>query len=106
LRALAVFSQARSSHLPDVPTIAEAGVPNIVVTDWQGILAPRATPQAIVAKVAGDVRRVLTAPASRERLALSGFEVVASTPEAFRLTLGSEVQRWAKVVREANIKVE
>jgi tripartite-type tricarboxylate transporter receptor subunit TctC len=106
LRALAVFSKARSAHLPDVPTMAQAGVPNIVVSDWQGILAPRATPKPIVDKVAADVGRILRDPGNQERFASLGFEIIASTPEEFRGAIASEMQRWAKVVKDANIKAE
>jgi tripartite-type tricarboxylate transporter receptor subunit TctC len=106
LRPLAVFSKGRSAHLPDVPTMAEAGVPNIVVSDWQGILAPRGTPKPIVDKLAADVGRVLRDPGNQERLAASGFEVIASRPEEFRVAIASEIQRWAKVVKDANIKAE
>jgi tripartite-type tricarboxylate transporter receptor subunit TctC len=106
LRALAVFSKARSAHLPDVPTMAQAGVPNIVVSDWQGILAPRATPKPIVDKVGADVGRILKDPGNQERFASLGFEIIASTPEEFRGAIASEMQRWAKVVKDANIKAE
>jgi tripartite-type tricarboxylate transporter receptor subunit TctC len=106
LRPLAVLSKGRSARLPDVPTMAEAGVPNIVVSDWQGLLAPRGTPKSIVGKVAADVGHVLRDPGSQERLATSGFEVIASTPEEFRVAIASEIQRWAKVVKDANIKAE
>jgi tripartite-type tricarboxylate transporter receptor subunit TctC len=106
LRPLAVLSKARSAHLPDVPTMAQAGVPNIVVSDWQGILAPRSTPKPIVDKVAADIGRILRDPGNQERFASLGFEAIASTPEEFRGAIASEIQRWAKVVKDANIKAE
>jgi tripartite-type tricarboxylate transporter receptor subunit TctC len=86
--------------------MAEAGVPNIVVSDWQGILAPRGTPKPIVDKVAADVGRILKDPGNQERFASLGFEVIASTPVEFRGAIVSEIQRWAKVVKDANIKAE
>ncbi|HEV7392043.1 MAG TPA: tripartite tricarboxylate transporter substrate binding protein [Burkholderiales bacterium] len=106
LRPLAVLSKERSAYLPDVPTMAEAGVPNVVVRDWQGILAPRGVPKPIVDKLVTDIRRVLKDPANQERFASSGFEVIASTPAEFRAALTSEIQRWARVVKDAHIKLE
>ena len=106
LRALAVSSKERSALLPDVPTMAEAGVPNIVVRDWQGVLAPHGTPKPIVDKLSGEIRRILRDPASQERFAVLGLEIIASTPQEFRASIESEIQRWAKVVKEANIKAE
>ncbi len=106
LRALAVSSKERSALLPEVATMAEAGVPNIVVRDWQGLLAPRGTPKPIVDKLANETRRILRDPANQERFASLGLEAIASTPEEFRASIVSEIQRWAKVVKDANIKAE
>ena len=106
LRALAVSSKERSAQLPDVPTMAEAGVPNIIVRDWQGLVAPRGTPKAIVDKLAGETRRILRDPANQERFATLGLDIIASTPEEFDAAIKSEIQRWAKVVKEANIKAD
>jgi tripartite-type tricarboxylate transporter receptor subunit TctC len=106
LRPLAVASRERSALLPDVPTMAEAGVPNIVVRDWQGILAPHHTPKPIVDKLAGEIRRILKDPASQERFATLGLEIIASTPLEFGAAIDAEIQRWAKVVKEANIKAD
>jgi tripartite-type tricarboxylate transporter receptor subunit TctC len=101
-----VSSKERSALLPDVPTMAEAGVPNIVVRDWQGVLAPHGTPKPIVDKLSAEIRRILRDPASQERFAVLGLEIIASTPQEFRASIESEIQRWAKVVKEANIKAE
>ena len=106
LRPLAVSSRDRSAQLPDVPTMAEAGVPNIVVRDWQGVLAPHRTPRPIVDKLAAEIGRTLRDPGNQERFASMGLEVVASTPEEFREAIASEIRRWAKVVKEANISAE
>jgi tripartite-type tricarboxylate transporter receptor subunit TctC len=106
LRPLAVSSKERSAQLPDVPTMAEAGVPNIVVRDWQGLVAPRGTPKPVIDKLAGETRRILKDPANQERFAALGLEIIASTPEEFGAALKSEIERWAKVVKEANIKAE
>ena len=86
--------------------MAEAGVPNIIVRDWQGVLAPHGTPKPIVDKLSGEMRRILRDPANQERFATLGLEIIASTPEEFRTAIAAEIQRWAKVVKEANIKAE
>ena len=106
LRPLAVSSRERSPQLPDVPTMGEAGVPNLEVRDWQGILGPRGTPKPIVDKLNAEIARILRHADNQERLAAMGLEVIASTPEEFRKAIASEIKRWAKVVQEANIKVE
>ena len=106
LRALAVSSKERSAQLPEVPTMAEAGVPGIVVRDWQGVLAPNGTARPIVDKLAGEMRRILRDPANQERFATLGLDIIASTPDEFRDSISAEVQRWAKVVKDANIKAE
>ena len=106
LRPLAVSSKDRSAQLPEVPTMAEAGVPDIVVRDWQGILGPRATPKPIVEKLNAEITRILRRADNQERLAAMGLEIIASTPDEFRSALVSEIQRWAKVVKAANIKAE
>jgi tripartite-type tricarboxylate transporter receptor subunit TctC len=106
LRPLAVSSKERSAQLPDVPTMAEAGVPNIVVRDWQGVLAPHGTPKPIADKLAAEMRRILKDPANQERFATLGLDIIASTPKEFGTAIESEIRRWAKVVKEANIKAE
>jgi len=104
LRPLAVSSRARAAQLPDVPTMIDAGVPNLEVRDWQGILAPRGTPKPVIHKLAGEIARVLNQPETQARYAASGMEIIASTPDQFREAIASEIKRWAKVVKEANIK--
>jgi tripartite-type tricarboxylate transporter receptor subunit TctC len=106
LRPIAVSSRERSAQLPDVPTMIEAGVPNLEVRDWQGILAPRGTPKAIVDRLAGEMNRILKQPETRARYATAGMEIVASTPDEFRQAIASEIKRWARVVKAANIKAE
>jgi tripartite-type tricarboxylate transporter receptor subunit TctC len=106
LRPLAVSSKERSAQLPEVPTMGEAGVPDIVVRDWQGILAPRGTPKPIVEKLHVEITRILRHADNQERFATMGLEIIASTPSEFRSALVSEIQRWAMVVKAANIKAE
>lgn len=104
LRPLAVSSKERLAQLPDVPTMIEAGVPNLEVRDWQGILAARGTPKPIVDKLSGEIIRVLNQPDTRTRYAAAGMDIIASRPHEFREALASEMKRWAKVVMDANIK--
>ena len=106
LRPIAVSSKERSAQLPDVPTMGEAGGPNIVVRDWQGILAPRGTPKALVDRLYAEIARILKQPESQDRFTLLGMEMIASSPAEFRRMISSEIARWEKVVRDANIKVD
>jgi tripartite-type tricarboxylate transporter receptor subunit TctC len=106
LRPLAVSSKTRSPHLPDVPTMAEAGVPNVEVRDWQGLVGPRGLSPALVNKLNAEVARILRHPENQERFAVMGLEPIASTPREFRDEIASEIKRWARVVKEANIKAD
>lgn len=106
LRPLAVSAKERYAQLPEVPTMAEAGVPNIVVRDWQGILVPRGTPNSIIGKLHKELVRILRHQDNQERFAAMGLVVIAGTPEEFRADIASEIKRWAKVVKDANIKID
>ena len=106
LRPLAVSSKERSRELPDVPTMGEAGVSGLEVRDWQGILGPRGMPRPVVDKLNAELARILRAPDNQERLTAMGLEVIASSPDEFRKAIASEIARWAKVVKAANIKGE
>jgi tripartite-type tricarboxylate transporter receptor subunit TctC len=106
LRALAVSANERNAQLPEVPTMAEAGVANLVVRDWQGILAPRGTPALIVDKLNQALTRILRHPENQERFAAMGLVVIASKSDEFRNDIVSEVRRWAKVVKDADIRAE
>lgn len=106
LRPLAVSSRERSAQLPEVATMIEAGVPTLEVRDWQGILAPRGTPRPIVARLADELARILKQPETRVRYATAGMEIIASTPDEFRKAIASEIRRWAKVVKDADIKAQ
>jgi tripartite-type tricarboxylate transporter receptor subunit TctC len=106
LRALALLGKERYPDLPDVPTAAESGMPEFEVDTWYGVLAPAGVPREIVARLNGDLVRMMRAPEMRERLAPMGIQPLASTPEEFGEFLKSEVARWGKVVREAGAQVE
>jgi tripartite-type tricarboxylate transporter receptor subunit TctC len=106
LRPLAVGSAKRIAALPDVPTVAEAGVPGFETSQWYGILAPAGTPDAIVRKLATEINRILRTPEVIERLASDGSIPQGSTPEEFAKFIAAERKRWGSVVKTANIKPE
>jgi len=107
LRALAVTSAQRYPEFPDVPTLAEAGVPDQVSTFIACILAPAGTPKPVVDTLYREIARMIVLPDVKERLAALGFTPVANTPEEFGIELKAEVARWAKVIRDAKIpKIE
>ena len=104
MKALAVTAKTRHPQLPDVPTTAEAGFPNLVVTSWQAAAAPAKTPKEVVARLNDAMVKALRAPDVRERMNQIGFDVVASTPEEFGRFMDDEVQRWTQVVSRGGIK--
>ena len=104
LKALAVSTKKRSALAPEVPTVDEAGVPGYDVSVWFGVLTVAGTPREIVSRLNAEMVKVLTSAEVKERFGKMGVEVVAGTPEHFSTFLKSEVERWAKVVRDANIK--
>ena len=106
LRALAVTSEKRDSAFPDLPTLAEAGVPGYAMTNWYGLLVPAGTPRAAVTRLHEEVVRVVNLPELRERLAREGSTVVGSTPAQFAKFLREEIAKAAKVVKTAGITAE
>ena len=106
LRAQAVSSARRSVVLPDLPTIAESGVPGYVTTTWHGWLAPAGTPAPIINKLHTELTRAARAPDVAERLATDGGVAVGGSPEKFQQHLASEIARWRTVVQAADIRVE
>jgi tripartite-type tricarboxylate transporter receptor subunit TctC len=106
LRALAVSSAKRSPLLPEMPTMAEAGVPGFQASTWNGLIVPAATPKDIVAKLNADTVRVLRAPDMRERLAANALEAIADSPAEFNAFIAEEIARWAKVVKASGLKAE
>ena len=103
VRALAVTSARRSRLMPELPTIAEAGVPGYEATGWTGMLAPAGTPPAIVAQLNKEINAALKLPDVVAALAAQGAEPEASTPKEFDRYLREEVTKWTRVIREANI---
>jgi tripartite-type tricarboxylate transporter receptor subunit TctC len=106
LRALAVSSAKRSRAMPDLPTIAESGVPGYDYATWYGILVPAQTPKHVVARLNASVTKTLALPDVREKLGQGGVEPEASTPEAFGKLVHDDIEKWRKIIRTANIKVE
>jgi tripartite-type tricarboxylate transporter receptor subunit TctC len=106
LRALAVSSARRAAAAPNLPTIAESGLPGFVTGSWQGLLAPAGTRRAVVDKLNAELHRILALPDVKERLAAQGTEVRAGTPDAFETFMQKEVVRWAEVVRQVGLKNE
>ena len=106
IRALGVTTLRRSAALPDVPTIAEAGVPGYEVDGWYGLVAPASTPPAIIRRFNSDLAAVLTASEVKERLLTSGIDARASTPAAFHQLIERDIARWAEVVKKAKISQE
>jgi tripartite-type tricarboxylate transporter receptor subunit TctC len=106
VRALAVSSAKRAAVLPEVPSVAESGYPTFDATTWTGIFAPAATPKEIIAKLHGDIIKVLQRQSVRDRFAAQGSEVVAETPEQLAAFMRKETALFAKVIRSANIRAE
>ncbi|HEV7801489.1 MAG TPA: tripartite tricarboxylate transporter substrate binding protein [Burkholderiales bacterium] len=106
LRAIAVTSAKRSALVPELPTIAESGLPGFETGAWQGIFAPRATPAAIVGLLNRELVAIVQTPEVRKAYAVEGGEPVGNSPEEFARWLHVEIAKWAKVVKAANIRVE
>jgi len=106
LRALGVTTERRARATPEVPTIAEAGVPGFSITGWYAMLAPAATPAAIVARLHADLVKVLATSEIEEKLVGHGLEVATSSPRELGDFLKAEIARYAKIVREAGIRVD
>jgi tripartite-type tricarboxylate transporter receptor subunit TctC len=104
VRGLGVTTSARSKALPDMPTIAQAGLPGYEATQWFGVLAPAGTPRAIIDRLHREIIAALRAADVQQHLAGEGAEIVASTPEQFGAYLASETAKWAKVIKAAGIK--
>ncbi len=104
LRALAVTGAQRSPAAPELPTMAEAGVPGYEAANWFGTVVPAKTPPAIVSKLSQEIARVLRLADVRERLLTQGMEPVSNTPEAFSAYIKSEIAKWAKVVKASGAR--
>ncbi len=106
LRGLAVASRERLSILPDIPTTAEAGFPGVEGSGWNGIFVPAGTPPAIVTKLQQEIARVLFSKEIQDDALTLGTQAGGDTPEQFAAFVRAEIQKWGKVIKDANIKVE
>jgi len=105
LRGIAVTTTQRSKMFPDIPTVADS-LPGYEAATWGGILAPAGTPKEIVAKLNADIVKALNDPEVKKRLLENGAEAMPGTPDQFAKTLRSEITKWGKVVKAANIKAD
>ena len=107
VRALAVTNEGkRSTAMPDVPTMAEGGLPEVTVYTWSGFLGPRGLPKPLVTQLHGEVTKALSVASVRERFIADGAEIVGSTPEQFSAHIRAELKRWGTVIKAANITPE
>jgi tripartite-type tricarboxylate transporter receptor subunit TctC len=106
LRGLAVLASKRSPALPDVPTNGEAGIPDLESDTLTGVVAPAGTPKEVIERWRGDIVKMVATPEVRQRLEALGFAPVADTPDEFGARIKSEIAKWGKVVRDANIRAD
>jgi tripartite-type tricarboxylate transporter receptor subunit TctC len=106
LRPIAITGKARMPALPQVPTFAEAGVPGIDINTWFGMTAPRATPRNVIGKLAAEITRIQAMPEVKERLGSQGLEVLIYGPEQFGAFMKSEMQKFSRIIKAADIKLE
>ena len=106
LKLLAVSSPRRVPAIPDVPTIAESGLPGFETGSWQGVVAPPGTPGEIVSRLNAEIGRILATPEMRDKLGNQGADVRTNSPDEFAAFIRAEKARWAKVVKDADVKIE
>ncbi|MDB5811420.1 MAG: extra-cytoplasmic solute receptor BugT [Betaproteobacteria bacterium] len=106
LRALAVTTAKRMQAMPELPTVAEAGVPGFEATTWHGVVVSAATPQALVNRINADLAKVLQAPDVRERFTVLGAEVIGGSPEDFSAYIKKEIPKWTKVVKDSGARAD
>jgi len=106
IRALAVSGETRLLSLPDVPTFTQAGLPGFDVKSWQGILAPAKTPPAVIDKLSREIGRILRAPEVRDTLLVMGADPLVSTPQQFSALIKADLVKYAKLIKDAKIRLE
>jgi tripartite-type tricarboxylate transporter receptor subunit TctC len=104
LRGIALGAKERSSTAPDVPTTAEVGMPDLLIENWYGMIAPAATPPAVIATLNRIANQAMTDPAVKEKMAEQGLTLAGDTPEHFREFIGSETRKWANVIKQAGVE--
>lgn len=103
LHALAVTPAKRVPALPDIPTLAEAGVPGVVVVNWYGLIAPAGTPKAVIHRIAGETAKAMQSPDMMKRLVAEGSEAVGGSPQEFAAHIRAEHNQWTRVIKQAGI---
>lgn len=106
LRPIAVTGSKRTVAVPEIPTVAESGIPGFEVTTWYGVAAPAKTPRPIIDKLNAEIARALNSPEVKTRLTNDGADVVANTPEQYTAFVQNEIAKWGKVIKAAGIKGE
>ena len=106
LRALGVASGQRLAILPQVPTLAEGGLPGVEASGWNGLFVPAGTPKAIINRLAAETAKAVSSPAMKEDAAATGYELDAAGPEAFAEYVRAEIVKWRKVIKDSNIQLE
>ena len=106
LRPIAVSGAQRSALFPDVPTVAESGLPGFASEDWQGILAPAKTPEEVILKLNNEIGRILASPQVKAKLAAAGFDARASTPQWFAEFIQAETLKWARLLKQSGIRLQ
>jgi len=104
VRALAVTGEQRSAAAPEIPTVAESGVPGYVAISWQGVLAPAGTPREVIQRLNAELVKIVNRPDTRKPLADQGYEPLANSPAEFASFIDVEIAKWTKVIRAAGIK--
>jgi tripartite-type tricarboxylate transporter receptor subunit TctC len=104
LRAIAIGAPERAPTAMEVPTTAEAGMPDFLVENWNGMVAPAGTPAAVVATLNKIATEAMRDPAVKEKLACQGAELIGDTPEHFRSFIDAELRKWAKVIKDAGVE--
>ena len=106
LRAVAVTSLKRSAAVPEIPTVAESGLPGYEATAWQGVLAPAGTPRDVIVKLNTEMVRIINQPDVRKQLGDQGYEPAGNSPEQFAEYIKSEIAKWTRVIKAAGLKAE
>ena len=106
LRAIAVTGQSRAGAFPEMPTFAEEGLPAMTLTNWQGVGGPAGIPKPIIDKIAAEIRKLVAKPDTREKLNAQGSEPFYNDPAQTAALIRSDIEKYGKIIKEANIKLE
>jgi tripartite-type tricarboxylate transporter receptor subunit TctC len=106
LKGIAISGEHRAAAVPNLPTFTEAGLPGFEAKGWYGVVAPAATPRAIIDKVSGEIASMLATPDIKSKLNAQGVEPLISTPEQFSALMKADTAKWIRVLKAANIKLE